>query len=63
MKQKQNKTKYSAILADIYALMSFVCFTEVILTPLWHYNSDTLNAAILVGIGWIAAIFSTKAYK
>lgn len=60
---KQNKTKYSAILADIYALMSFICFTEVILTPLWRYNSDTLNAAILVCIGWIAAIFSAKTNK
>lgn len=60
MTKKKNKFNYKSFLTNAYSLMSFICFAEVVLTPLWRYNHDTLTASILVIIGWMAAIFSAK---
>ena len=58
--KQQSKINYKAILAQLYAWLSFGCFGIVILQPMWHYNHDTASASLYVLVGWIAAVVSSK---
>lgn len=59
-KISKKKNNYGNTLAHLYAWLSFGCFGIVILQPMWHYNHDTISAAIYVLIGWFSAIAATK---
>ncbi|MCR5610061.1 MAG: hypothetical protein K6G26_13465 [Lachnospiraceae bacterium] len=64
-KKKQTKTKvtYRQVLSQLYAWLSVACFALVILTPIWKYNIDTMNASVYTAVAWFAAVMSNKMDK